>query len=132
MAVSSPSAVGRAWQYVWDPQRRLAAVGVALAAIGLIAFGVYASVSGPPPLQEAVVYFDTDATKAQKDAVRAACPTVGKARQEPPDRNNLATSRVYPLRYNVSEATTEDRASLYACIYRQPGVRGVNQETQGQ
>ncbi|MCM3884697.1 hypothetical protein [Frankia sp. R82] len=132
MAVSSPTAVGRAWQYVSAPQRRLASVAVSLAVIGLIVFGVYASVSAPPPLQEAVVYFRPDATTAQKDAARAACPTVGKAVQEPPDRNKLVSSRVYPLRYNVSEASTEDRAAVYACIYRQPGVNGINQETQGQ
>ncbi|CAO5180398.1 FtsX extracellular domain-containing protein [Frankia sp. AiPs1] len=132
MAVSSPTAISRAWLYVSDPRRRTVAVAITLAAIGLVVFGVYASVSGPPPLQEAVVYFRPEATQAQKDAARTACPTVGKAIQEPPDRNNLVSSRVYPLRYNVSEASTEDRAAVYACIYRQPGVNGINQETQGQ
>ncbi|WP_101831770.1 hypothetical protein [Frankia canadensis] len=115
-----------------DPRRRTAVVAITLAGIGLIVFGVYASTSGPPPQQEAVVYFSPDATKAQKDAVRAACPSVGKAIQEPPDRNNLASSRVYPLRYDVARASTADRAAIYACVHRQAGVVGINQETQGQ
>lgn len=132
MVDSWQSGTTRALRYLTDPRRRTAVVGITLAVIGLIAFGIYASVSGPPPQQEAVVYFSTDATQAQKDAVRAACPTVGLAIQEPPDRNNLATSRVYPLRYDVARASTADRAALYACIHRQPGVVGVNQETQSQ
>lgn len=107
-------------------------VAITLATIGLIAFGVYASVAGPPPQQEAIVYFTPEATPAQKDAVRAACPSVGKAIQMPPDRNNLATTRAYPLRYNVVAASTADRAAIYKCVQAQPGVAGISQYTQGQ
>ncbi len=132
MASMSPTAATRAVRYLADPRRRTAVVAITLAAIGLIAFGIYATVSGPPPKQEAVVYFTPEATTAQKDAVRAACPSVGRAIQLPKDRNNLATSRAYPLRYDVAKASTADRAALYKCVHDQPGVNGMSQETQGQ
>ncbi|EIV90967.1 hypothetical protein [Frankia sp. QA3] len=132
MASSSPTAAARAVRYLADPRRRTAVVAITLAAIGLIVFGIYATVSGPPPRQEAVVVFTPEATAAQKEAVRAACPSVGRAIQLPRDRNNLATSRAYPLRYDVAKASTADRAALYKCAHDQPGVAGISQETQGQ
>ncbi|WP_041939528.1 MULTISPECIES: hypothetical protein [Frankia] len=132
MASSSPTATTRAVRYLVDPRRRTAVVAIALAAVGLIVFGIYATLSGPPPKQEAVVYFTPEATAAQKEAVRAACPSVGRAIQEPKDRNNLAVSRAYPLRYDVAKASTADRAAVYRCVHDQPGVMGMSQETQGQ
>ncbi|ABD11266.1 hypothetical protein KBI5_17445 [Frankia sp. KB5] len=128
---SSPAAA-RAARYLADPRRRTMVVVAVLATIGLIVFGIYATLDGPPPQQEAVVYFAPGATEAQKDAVRAACPSVGRAIQLPKDRNQLATSRIYPLRYDVAKASTADRAALYKCVYAQPHVLGINQVTQGQ
>jgi hypothetical protein len=132
VAASRRTATTDALRYLTDPRRRTMVFAITLAAVGLLAFGVFATVSGPPPQQEAVVYFTPEATTAQKDAVRAACPSVGKAVQLPPDRNHLATSRVYPLRYDVAKASTADRAAVYTCVYHQAGVLGINQETQGQ
>lgn len=132
MPASWRTATARAVRYLTDPRRRTAVILTSLAAVGVIAFGAYATISGPPPQQEAVVIFRPEATTAEKDQVRAACPTVGLAVQLPPDRNKLATSRVYPLRYDVARASTDDRAAVYDCVYRQPGVLGINQETQGQ
>jgi len=57
---------------------------------------------------------------------------VGKAIQMPRDNNDLATSRAYPLRYDVVAASTADRAAIYKCVQAQPGVVGISQYTQGQ
>ncbi|OAA25406.1 hypothetical protein UG55_102266 [Frankia sp. EI5c] len=118
--------------YLADPRRRTAVVAGTLATIGLVVFGVYAVVGGPPPKVEAVVYFDPAATAAEKDAVRAACPTVGNAVQQPRDTNGLATSRVYPLRYDISRASSADRAAIYRCVQGQPKVVGMSEFTQGE
>ena len=126
------SAVTSAWRYLADPRRRTYAVFGLLACLGLVGFGVYAIVDGPPPTVEGVVNFTADATQAQKDAVRTACPSVGGAIEEPPDRNDLALTRVYPLRYNLTKASTSDRARLFECVQGRPGVIGINTETQGQ
>jgi hypothetical protein len=117
---------------VTDRRHRKVVVGCALALVVLIVFGVYAITQGPPPKSEAVVYFDPAATDEQKQAVRAACPTVGKAVQLPPDSGDLAISRVYPLRYDMSRASSQDEAALYHCVNAQPGVMGIRTTTQGQ
>jgi len=128
--VGSP--LTRMTRVLTDRRHRAAVVFGALAMIALIAFGVYAVVAGKPPTVEGVVYFVPDATPAQKDAVRAACPSVGTAIQEPPDHNNLASSRAYPLRYNFTRATTADKAAIYRCVQRQPGVMALSEYTDGQ
>jgi hypothetical protein len=124
--------VARTVRYLTDPRRRTAVVLTSIATTGLVVFGAYATISGPPPKVEAVVYFKPDATTAQREAVRAACPTVGGAVQEPPDRNGTAASRAYPLRYDITKASTQDRAALYRCVQGQPDVAGISQFTQGQ
>ncbi|WP_445548322.1 hypothetical protein [Frankia sp. CiP1_Cm_nod1] len=111
--------------------RRWVVLG-ALALAGLIAFGIYVTVAGPSPRVEAVVYFTPTATDAQKDAVRAACPTSGGAVQEPPDHNTVQSSRVYPLRYNITFASPADRAAVYRCVHAQSNVIGISEFTQGQ
>ncbi len=111
--------------------RRWVVLG-ALALAGLIAFGIYATVAGPSPRVEAVVYFTPTATDAQKDAVRAVCPTAGGAVQEPPDHNNTQSSHVYPLRYDITSASAADKAAIYRCVHAQPNVIGISEFTQGQ
>ncbi|MEX5634739.1 MULTISPECIES: hypothetical protein [Parafrankia] len=124
--------LGQALRYLAEPRRRAAVVLGALATVGLVVFGVYAVLAGPPPKMEAVVVFAPEATTAEKEAVRAACPTVGNARQEPPDTSGLATSRAYPLRYDIAQASSADRAAIYRCVQGQPKVVGVSEFTQGQ
>jgi len=127
-----PSVWAQVWQYLRDPKRRTYVVLGALAAVGLVAFGVYAIVAGPPPTVEGVVVFTAEATEAQKEAVRQACPSVGGAIQEPPDHNDLDLTRVYPLRYDLTRASSSDRAKVFACVSGRPGVVGMTTETQGQ
>jgi hypothetical protein len=128
--VGSP--LTRAVRVLADRRHRTAVVFGGLAMIALIVLGVYAVVAGRPPKVEGVVYFVANATDAEKDAARAACPTVGKAIQEPPDHNNLDSSRTYPLRYDFTAATTADKAAIYRCVQRQPGVMAISEYTDGE
>ncbi len=84
-----------------------------------------------PDRVEAVVTFTPGVTAQQQQAVRTACLSVGQAMQEPPDRNNLPSSRTYPLRYDVTRASAQDKSALYRCLNGRPGVRGVNEESNG-
>jgi hypothetical protein len=123
--------VADTWRYLVDPKHLTWSVLGFLCLVGIVGFGVYATIDGPPATSEGVVYFTATATKAQKDAVRAACPSVGGAIEEPPDRNSLVLTQVYPLRYNLTKASSSDRARLFACVSKQPGVIGINTETSG-
>ena len=76
---------------------------------------------------EFVVYFTPQATDQQKDALRSACPGVGKAVLEPRDRSNLDTARTYPVRYDIGKASSADRAAVIRCVNGQPGVQGISQ-----
>ena len=99
--------------------RRTAAVllgGILLAGCGLSA-----------GKSEFVVYFSPQATDQQKDALRNSCPGVGKAVLEPRDRSNLDTARTYPVRYDISKASSADRAAVISCVSGKPGVRGISQ-----
>ncbi len=104
--------------------------GLAFAA--LTAFGVYVAVAGPSPRIEAVVYFTATATDAQKEAVRAACPTAGQAVQEVRDHNSTEASRVYPLRYDITFASPADKAMIYRCVHAQSNVIGISEFRAGE
>lgn len=80
---------------------------------------------------EFVVYFTPGATEAQKDAVRNACPGNGRATLEPRDRSNLDTARTYPVRYDISKASSQERSAVIRCVSAQPGVRGISQTDNG-
>ena len=95
-------------------------LGVLLAGCGLTAGQV-----------EFVVYFTPEATNQQKDAVRNACPGIGKATLEPRDRSNLDTTRTYPVRYDITKASSQERAAVIRCVSMQPGVRGISQSDGG-
>ena len=126
------TALADAWRYVTAPKHRTYAVFGLLACLGLIGFGVYAILGGPPATVEGVVQFTATATDAQKDAVRAACPSVGGAIEEPKDRNNLALTQAYPLRYNFTKASTADQAKVFGCVHGRPGVIGISTESADQ
>jgi hypothetical protein len=80
---------------------------------------------------EFVVYFTPEATDQQKDAVRNACPGVGRATLESRDRSDLQTARTYPVRYDISKASSQERAAVIRCVSMQPGVRGISQSDNG-
>jgi hypothetical protein len=109
--------------------RSAAAVAFGATLVGGLALTAGCSLAGGK--QEFVVYFTADATDAQKDAVRNACPGVGKAVLEPRDRSDLQTARTYPVRYDVTKASAPDRSAVLRCVSGQPGVRGINQSDSG-
>jgi hypothetical protein len=41
---------------------------------------------------------------------------------EPADRNHLATSRRYPIRYDVSKASGDQKAAVYSCLAAVPHI----------
>jgi len=105
--------------------------GLAAGSLLVSASVLLASCGIKPDRVEAVVTFTPDVTAQQQEAVRTACPSVGHALQEPPDRNDLQSSRRYPLRYDVTRASAQDKSALYRCLNGRPGVRGVNEESDG-
>ncbi len=80
---------------------------------------------------EFVVYFTPEATDQQKEAVRNACPGVGQAVLEPRDRSDSKAARTYPVRYDISKASSLDRSAVIRCVSGQPGVRGISQSDSG-
>ena len=90
----------------------LAIVGAAL--IAIVAWG--ASRVGQGGRSELVVIFKNTPSEQQVAAVRASCPSSPGAALEPPDRNHLATSRRYPIRYDVSKASSAQKAAVYRCL----------------
>lgn len=97
----------------------LAIVGAAL--IAIVAWG--ASQVGAGGKSELVVVFKTTPTAAQVATVRQSCPSSPGAILEPADRNELATSRRYPIRYDVTKASGAQKAAIYRCLSQ---VRNMN------
>jgi hypothetical protein len=107
----------------------LAIVGAALF-IAIVAWG--ATQVGQGGKSELVVVFKTTPTAEQIAVVRAACPSSPGAVLEPPDRNNLATSRRYPIRYDVTKANAQQKAAVYSCLSRIQTMNiSVSEETTG-
>ena len=103
------------------PVVRLFHVGAGRAAHG-IPTGPPVNQVGQGSRSELVVIFKTTPTADQIAAVRKNCPSSPGAVLEPPARNNLATSRRYPIRYDVSKASGAQKAAVYRCL----GAQGVN------
>ena len=76
-------------------------------------------------------YWFFDGPDPQKDAVRNACPGFGNATLEPRDRSNLATAKTYPVRYDITKASAQDRAAIFRCVSTQPGIKGISQTDNG-
>lgn len=113
---------------------RPAVRGLAALLGGIVVLGGSGALSGcslAAGKTEFVVYFTPEATDQQKDAVRNACPGVGRATLQPRDRSNLGTARAYPVRYDITKASTQERSAVIECVGRQPGVRGISQSDSG-
>lgn len=101
---------------------RLIVVQVSAAAL----IGVTVSCGISNGLDEYVVHFAPGTADGTARAVGAACPQFGKAKLEAPDRNHLATSRAYPVRYDITNASSADKAALTDCLKKYKIVRGVS------
>ncbi len=101
--------------------RRLVAAGGIGAAVLLSGCGLSAGKN------EYVVHFAPGTSTAQAKLIGDACPGVGKATLEPPDKNELATTRAYPVRYDITDASSEDKAKLTDCLRGYTIVRGISE-----
>ena len=76
--------------------------------------------------REVVVVFKPGTTAADRDRVRSACATVAPhASPEPQGPGELKSSRLNDVRFRVDGADDRDLAQLYACLTKDPAVRGV-------
>ncbi len=97
--------------------------------IAALLIGVTVSCAVKAGIDEYVVTFSPGTADATARAVGDACPQFGKAKLEPPDKNHLATSRAYPVRYDVSKASSADKAALTDCLKKYSIVRGVSENS---
>jgi hypothetical protein len=97
---------------------------VQTAAVALV--GALAACGLSNGIDEYVVHFAPGTPTGPARAVGEACPKFGKAFLEPKDKNNLATSRAYPVRYNITDASTQDKTALLNCLKKHSIVRGVS------
>ena len=93
-----------------------------------LATTVLAGCRTPPTLRarEAVVQFGPGATAADYTRVRALCPSMHNVTLEPPTTRTDPASRLYGVRYRIDNASDADLAKLYACLLKEPAVRGVD------
>lgn len=77
-------------------------------------------------LDEYVVHFAPGTQVGPARAVGNDCPRFGKAVLEPPAHNKLATNRVYPVRYDITNASSDDKAALLSCLKKHSIVAGVS------
>ncbi len=108
-------------------RRLLRLIVVQVAAVALIGVSVSCATKGRT--DEYIVTFAPGTAPATARAVGDACPQFGKAKLEPADKNNLASSRAYPVRYDVSKASSADKAALTNCLKKYPIVRGVRESS---
>ena len=76
--------------------------------------------------REVVVVFKPGSTAADRDRVRALCTDVTPhASPEPQGPGTLKSSRLNDVRFRVDKADDSELAKLYACLTKDPAVRGV-------
>jgi hypothetical protein len=92
----------------------------------LLFVGVLSACGLSNGIEEYVVHFAPGTTEAPARAVGESCPRFGKAFLEPKDKNNLATSRAYPVRYDITNASIKDKNALLDCLKKHSIVRGVS------
>ena len=95
-------------------------------AVAVAFVGVLSACGLSNGIDEYVVHFVPGTPEAPARAVGEACPKFGKAFLEPKDKNNLATSRAYPVRYDITNATIKDKNALLDCLKKHSLVRGVS------
>lgn len=102
---------------------RLVPVAVAVGAALATACGCGLS-AGP---NEYVVHFAPGTPLEQARAVGKACPSFGKATLETSTNDKLATNRAYPVRYDITNASSQDKSDLASCLQKFKIVRGVSE-----
>jgi hypothetical protein len=102
------------------------AVAAAAAAVGLV-LGVSGCNTSALTKRELVVYFADNASQAEHRAALTACAhATPSAHPEPFVEGNLASDSVGDIRFRIDHTDDHDLAILYACLNKQPGVKGVD------
>ena len=82
--------------------------------------------------REVVVVFKPGSTAADRDRVRAECADASPhASPEPQGPGTLKSSRLNDVRFRVDKADDTELARLYACLTKDPSVRGVRLPADG-
>jgi hypothetical protein len=117
-----------------DARRRTrAVVGVFLAlALAGILFPAFTNYLFAGDRRVLVVTMDQDAGQEQRQALKEACGGLPGVRVVA-DRGN-SDPRVqgrFPVRFDIADITDRQLGALTSCINRQPGVRGLLAENDG-
>ncbi len=112
------------------PTRRRARAAAVICAVALAAGGC-AKFDATFGQQEAVVQFKPGTTNATRLQVRAACSHIAQAKPEPLPTDQLASDRLYDVRYQVGSASDAQLARLQQCVEKFPSVVGIDFQTPG-
>lgn len=117
-----------------DARRRTrAVVGVFLAlALAGILFPAFTNYLFAGDRRVLVVTMAQDADQADRDRLKAACGSLPGVRliADRGDPNPRLQGR-FPVRFDIADITQREYAALTACVNRQPGVRGLLAENDG-
>jgi hypothetical protein len=91
-----------------------------------VAIGLVAGCGVSNGIQEYVVQFTPGTPTSVMVSVGKACPGSGKATLEAVGNKKLATNRAYPVRYDITKASDDDKSRLLACLKKHAIVRGVS------
>jgi hypothetical protein len=104
--------------------KRLSRLIVVQAALAVV-IGLLAGCGLSNGIHEYVVQFTPGTATSVMIAVGKDCPGSGKATLEAPGNEKLATNRAYPVRYDITNASDDDKSRLLACLKKHTIVRGV-------
>lgn len=91
-----------------------------------VAFALLAGCGGNVRFREVVVTFDRTAGEAARARVLQACAGVPHTSPEPRPSSALRSTQANDVRFRVDDASDRELAALYACLQRDPAVRGVS------
>lgn len=79
------------------------------------------------PTREAVVDFKPGVTHADQVRVHGLCDDVPHAKVEPlPSSTVKLSTRMFPVRFRVDDASDAELHELYQCLRADPSVAGVH------
>jgi hypothetical protein len=122
---------GSWWRDASSRDRAVVVVFASLALLGIL-FPAFTNYLFAGDRRVLVVTMAQDATAEQREALKQACgglPGVSVV----PDRGDPHPSLAgkFPVRFDIADTTDGEYGALAACIDRQPGVRGLLAEKDG-
>ncbi len=119
----------------WQDSRartRTLLVAFAVLAVGGILYPAFTNYLFAGDQRVLVVTMEQGAGQPAREALREACGSLPGVRQVA-DRGNPdpQIQGRFPVRFDIADITNEQYAELSGCINRQPGVRGLLAEQDG-